>query len=95
MAVRISWNGGGSASVETVEGDHIELVSSRPFAPGSRPEGTLEGAADRVWLKVHGARRQEDGTFHVRGRLLNMRREVLERLKNAVLAPNGGKNPAS
>ena len=42
MAARIAWADGGSAIVDAIDGDRISLVSSRAFAPGSRPEGTLD-----------------------------------------------------
>jgi hypothetical protein len=95
VAARILWDGGGAAAIEALEDDHIELVSSRAFAPGSRPQATLEEGGDRIWLKVHGSRRQDDGAFRMQGRLLNTRREVLDRLKAAVLGRNGGKSPGS
>ena len=91
----IAWNGGGTAVIEGVDGDRIEVVSTRAFAPGSRPEGMLATGGHRIWLKVHGARRQEDGGFRVKGRLLNVRREVLLLLKEIVPGPNGGKGSAS
>jgi hypothetical protein len=101
----IAWSGGGTASIDAIDGDRVELVSTRAFAPGSRPEGTLMGAlrenaesprevaaGQPIWLKIHGARRQEDGSFRVKGRLLNVRREVLHLLKEIVPGPNGGKS---
>jgi hypothetical protein len=66
---RVTWQGGGGASIETLENDRITLVSNRAFAPGSRPEGTLqtkdvpETGGHRIWVKVHGSRKQEDGIF--------------------------------
>jgi hypothetical protein len=91
----IVWNGGGTAVIEALDGDRIELVSTRAFAPGSRPEGTFGAAGHAIWLKVHGARRQEDGAFRVKGRLLNVRREIRDLLKEVVLARNGGRSSTS
>ena len=100
----VAWNGGGTAMIEVVDDDRVELVSTRPFAPGSRPEGTLGIAPDvpsggapvapsrSIWLKVHGSRRQDDGAYRVKGRLLNVRRELLDLLKEVVSSPNGGKS---
>ena len=93
--VRITWTQGGTAQVEVLEGERIELVSTRPFAPGARPEGTFEiaGRVRPIRLKCHGSRRLDDGTFRVMGRLLNVTREVRELLKEAVsMEPNGGKD---
>jgi hypothetical protein len=91
----VAWNGGGTAVIDTIEGDRVEFVSTRSFAPGSRPEGTLVTGGHPIWLKVHGARRQDDGAFRVKGRLLNVRREVLHLLKEIVRAPNGSKGSTS
>src|SRR5262245_31303851 len=98
---RVAWVDGGAASIEALEGDRITLLSNRPFAPGSRPEGTLETksetsqepAGHRIWVKVHASRRQDDGSFLVSGRLLNPTRELRQVLKGVVPAPIGGKDP--
>ena len=114
----IAWTGGGTALLDLIDGDRVELVSTRAFAPGSRPEGTFtvgppvraEGStespsrptppagghgAHAIWMKVHGSRRQEDGSYRVKGRLLNVRREVLDVLKEVVGGSNGGKSSTS
>ncbi|MET0592713.1 MAG: hypothetical protein ABW133_08450 [Polyangiaceae bacterium] len=88
----ISWTGGGTAVFELIDGDKVELVSTRAFAPGARPEGTLATGGHTIWLKCHGSRRQDDGTYRVKGRLLNVRREILDLLKEVVGGPNGGKS---
>jgi hypothetical protein len=88
----IAWTGGGTAVIDVIDGDRIELVSTRAFAPGSRPDGTLVAGGHRIWMKVHGSRRQDDGGFRVKGRLLNVRREMLHLLKELVSGPNGGKS---
>ena len=91
----IVWTGGGSAVIEIMDGDRVELVSTRAFAPGSRPEGTFSVGNHAIWMKSHGSRRQEDGAFRVKGRLLNVRRDVLDLLKEVVGASNGGKSSTS
>jgi hypothetical protein len=88
----VTWTGGGTATLEIIDEDRVELVSTRAFAPGSRPEGKLDFAEQLIWLKVHGSRRQEDGSFRVKGRLLNVRREILDLLKEVVAGSNGGKS---
>ena len=92
---KISWNGGGTAVIDAIDGDRVELVSTRAFAPGSRPEGTVVIGGHLIWLKVQGARRQDDGAFRVKARLLNVRRDVLDLLKEVVLGPNGGRKSTS
>jgi hypothetical protein len=99
----IAWTGGGTAVLDLIDGDRVELVSTRAFAPGSRPEGTFTTGpagsggpgARPIWMKVHGSRRQEDGSYRVKGRLLNVRREVLDVLKEVVGGSNDGKSSTS
>jgi hypothetical protein len=99
VAARITWTDGGTASIDAIEGERVELTSSRAFAPGSRPEGTIEGVIgperEGIWMKIHGSRRNEDGSFRVTGRLLNATRELRHALKEAVGGPIGDKNPSS
>jgi hypothetical protein len=97
MSARVVWSGGGTASIEELEGDRIALVSDRPFAPGSRPEGTLEieSAQHRIWIKVHASKRRDDGSFRVNGRLMNPTRELRQVLKGVVPGPIGGKSSGS
>ena len=102
----IAWTGGGTVVLDVIDDDRVELLSTRAFAPGSRPEGTFTAgpagsiagagpAAHPIWMKVHGSRRQEDGAYRVKGRLLNVRRRVLDLLKEVVGGANGGKSSTS
>jgi hypothetical protein len=95
MTARLTWAQGGTATLESLAGEQLTVLSSRPFAPGSRPEGALDAGGHKVWLKVHNTRRQEDGAFRIVGRLLNVTRDVREVLKEAVSTPNDGKSPTS
>jgi hypothetical protein len=97
LAVTIAWTQGGTATIDKLDGESIELSSTRAFAPGSRPEGTatIGGNTLPFWMKVHGSRRQKDGTYRVSGRLLNATRETRERLKEAVSGPDSGKTRTS
>jgi hypothetical protein len=107
MSATVSWQGGGTAVIDVIDDDRVELVSTRAFAPGSRPEGTVaifpgsssgetrSAGEHAIWLKVHGSRRQDDGAFRVKGRLLNVRRQVLDLLKEVVLGSNDGKSSTS
>lgn len=74
MGAAVAWDGGGEATVTALADDRIELASSRPFPPGSRPEGALASGA-RVRIKVHGSRRTGE-TFEVRGRLIDATRDL-------------------
>lgn len=93
--MRLVWDGGGTADLVAIDGDRLELVSSRAHAPGSRPKASLEGQAEGsgasgpvgIWMKVHGSQRQADGLYLVKGRLLNATRELRGMLEAGTTAP--------
>jgi hypothetical protein len=70
-----------------LDGERVELLSTRAFAPGSRPEATLEGSSRGVWMKVHGSHREPDGRYRVAGRLLNATRELRTTLEQSMKDP--------
>ncbi len=77
MATHVLWSGGGEAEFVLIDGDRVELRSTEPFAPGSRPAGRLAVAPDQeIWVKVHRSRREDAPRFHVWGRLLNVTRPL-------------------
>jgi hypothetical protein len=78
-AWHLAWSQGGHARIAELVGERIVLVSTVPLPPGSRAEGALEGEGT-LRVKSHGSRKQEDGTFRVEGRVLDLRRELRERL---------------
>jgi hypothetical protein len=80
-APHVRWAKGGEARVESLSVDAIVLRSTVPSPPGSRIEGTLEGAPPAtVRVKIHGSKRQPEGDFLLEGRLLDATREVRARL---------------
>jgi hypothetical protein len=83
VTARLAWQKGGDATITRIEGEQIDLVSSIPFAPGSRPEATLDPSGEPVWMKVHGSHRQPDGTFKVEARLLNATRGLRTLIEQA------------
>ncbi len=86
-AASLVWDGGGEARVAALDGETIALRSTRPHAPGSRPEGTLSGGA-RLRIKTHRSKRDEapaDGMqFTIDGRVLDLTREVRALLADAL-----------
>ena len=81
----IAWTGGGEASVVALDAGGIVLRSTVPSPPGSRIEGTLGGERSvTLRVKIHACRRDEDGTFELRGRPLDMTREVRQRVQAIV-----------
>lgn len=69
MSAALVWDGGGEAELSALEGDHVTLRSTRPFPPGAPARGTLGEHA--VTVKVAGSKREADGAFTVRGRLVS------------------------
>jgi hypothetical protein len=80
----MTWKTGGDATFSRLDGERFEIVSSVAFPPGSRPEATLAGTGENVWLKVHASRRLPDGSFHVEGRLINATRDLRAALEKAM-----------
>ncbi|MBK6519416.1 MAG: hypothetical protein IPM79_13980 [Polyangiaceae bacterium] len=79
----VAWQGGGDGRVVSLGGESVTVRSSKPFAPGSRPEGQL-GSGDVLRLKTHRCRRLEQGdglVFTIEGRTLDMSRELRARLE--------------
>jgi hypothetical protein len=82
MTEPIQWAKGGEARVVAFAADgSVTLRSTIPSPPGSRIEGVVGGDAPlAVRFKVHGAKRQEDGSFVLDGRVLDLTRELRARL---------------
>jgi hypothetical protein len=90
MSARVSWAGGGEATVESLEAKAIVLRSSVPSPPGSSLEGTLVGEpVARLRVKVHGCRRQPEGDFRIEGRPIDLTREVRERIEARTPSDSG------
>jgi hypothetical protein len=71
---------GGRARIMAVALDAVTLRSTVPSPPGSRIEGMLRDGGDRVRFKVHASKKQEDGTFVLEGRAIDLTRALRERL---------------
>lgn len=91
----VAWVKGGFASFLKAEDDRVELLSSMPSAPGSRPEGSLSSGT-RVRVKVARCRRrdasEEPPMFVIEGRLIDASRSARDEM--ASLAASGGASPA-
>ena len=80
-AVHLTWSKGGHAEVVTVESDAIVLRSTTSAPPGARLEAKLAGETPLpVKIKSHGTHREEDGSFTLKGRLIDATRELREKL---------------
>jgi len=80
-AVHLSWSKGGHAEVVRVEGDAIVLRSTTSAPPGARLEAKLASDPPApVKIKSHGTHREEDGSFTLKGRLIDATRDLRDRL---------------
>ncbi|MGD0525549.1 MAG: hypothetical protein ABSE49_10415 [Polyangiaceae bacterium] len=86
----VKWERGGEARVVTIDAQAIVLRSTVPSPPGSRIEGVLVGVGGeaagkmRLRVKVHGSKKQDDGSFVLEGRPLDLPRETREVLEGLV-----------
>ncbi|WP_394823292.1 hypothetical protein [Pendulispora albinea] len=83
MSTHLRWLKGGEADVTRVTGDAVVLRSTIPSPPGSRIDGALTAGGDAsvtIRVKIHASKRQDDGSFVLEGRLIDVTREIRERL---------------
>jgi hypothetical protein len=84
VTAKLTWTHGGEAEIVAIGADTVTLVSSVPSPPGSRIEGTLVEGDAKVKVKIHASKKQDDGSFRLEGRPLDMTRELRERLVASV-----------
>jgi hypothetical protein len=84
----ITWEPTGSASLRSAKDDAWELLSTIPSPPGSRLTGRFDvvrragGEHDgerttyTLRFKVHQSKRRDDGAFVLRGRVIDLPREL-------------------
>ena len=74
---RLTWERGGEATITSLEADAITLRSTVPAPPGARIKGMLDAPHEKeVLVKVHGSKKQPDGSFVIEGRCIDMTREL-------------------
>jgi hypothetical protein len=81
LVTPLLWQKGGQAEILKLEDDAIVLRSTTSAPPGARLEATFEGTI--VKIKSHGSHKEEDGTFTLKGRLLDATRDLRTKLKLA------------
>ena len=80
-SAHIAWVKGGTADFLSVVDDVVELRSSIPLPPGARLDAMTEAEPKiKVVVKSYGSRREADGTFVIKGRLLEANRPLRDRL---------------
>ena len=78
--VKLTWARGGGAVILALSEDVITVRSSVAYPPGARVEGALESGR-AMKMKVHGSKRQDDGSFVISGRPIDLLREVREEVQ--------------
>ncbi len=87
VEAQLVWAKGGHAQVVSLADDAIVLRSTTPAPPGARLDATLAGDPPAaVKIKSHGSKREDDGSFVIKGRLVDATRELRARV--AILAPS-------
>ena len=77
----LSWTKGGTASLLAIDQDAVTLRSSISSPPGARLEATLASDPSvTLKIKMHGSKLQPDGSFTLRGRVLEPTKALRERL---------------
>ena len=81
----VAWSKGGTASFLTARDDNVTLRSTIPSPPGSRVDGTLSGEpVVAVRVKIYGSKLEADGSFTLKGRLLEANRALRDRVASLV-----------
>ena len=80
------WVKGGEAMVVKIAADSATIHSTVPSPPGSRIEARFSAEPlALVKFKIHGSKRQPDGTYVLEGRPIDLTRELRERLEALVV----------
>ncbi|MBX3187641.1 MAG: hypothetical protein KF819_11525 [Labilithrix sp.] len=86
MSAHLAWAKGGEASFLTVDDDAVTLRSTIPSPPGSRLEGKLASGDTPIKIKIHGSKLEPDGSFTLKGRLLDASRGTRDRVASLVIS---------
>lgn len=81
----LTWLKGGGANVIALKDDAIVLQSSTSAPPGARLEARFHDRTVKV--KSHGSHKEADGTFTIKGRLIDANRELRDSLAALVEPP--------
>lgn len=81
---RLKWERGGEGAIISLKADAITLQSTVPAPPGARIKGMLDAPHDKeILVKVHGSKKQPDGSFVIEGRCIDMTRDLRIALETA------------
>ncbi|MDB4934094.1 MAG: hypothetical protein JWP87_1066 [Labilithrix sp.] len=88
MSEHLRWAKGGTATFLTIASDAVTLRSSIPSPPGARLDATLASEPTvSLTIKIHGSKLQPDGSFALKGRVLEATRALRARIEGLVAPP--------
>ncbi len=77
----IRWSRGGTASIVSVDDEHLVLCSTTPAPPGARLAAVvITEPSTTITVKSYGSKRQADGSFTLKAKLLGAPRYVRDAL---------------
>jgi hypothetical protein len=88
--IRVRLARGDEATIVKLAGESISLLATISAPPGASLEGTIDlRTGEPLRVKVHGSKKQSDGSFIIDGRCVDMTRELRKELESLV----GTKSP--
>lgn len=78
ISPHLTWVKGGTADIQSLDDDAIVLRSSISAPPGARLEAKF--GERTVKVKSHGSHKEADGSFTLKGRLIDANRELRDAL---------------
>lgn len=92
-ARHIAWTKGGHAEIVGLDGETITVRSTTSAPPGARLESAFVADPQvSLKLKSYGTHKESDGSFTLKGRLIDATREVRERLVGLVQAAGAARS---
>ncbi len=83
--MHVRWEKGGEADYMLLMGEVVTLRSTTPAPPGSRVEGALSSEPNvKIRVKIHGSKKQADGTFVLTGRPIDLTNETRSKIEELI-----------
>lgn len=85
---QLQWQKGGHAWIEELAADLVTLRSTTSAPPGARLEATFVPTGATVKIKSHGSHKEADGSFTIKGRLIDVNKELRAKLASSLAPAN-------
>lgn len=83
MSEALRLSSGEACKATSIVGEILHVISPVPFAPGAPVDFSIDDLT--LHAKSRGSRRRQDGAFDVQLRLVNLRREERDKLRDLFL----------